>query len=400
MSENRGMDMVQFYELSPALVMEMSFGLEVGPNFRKLGGRDSGENLELDIDRMVHLAKKEGALLTAVVGPNSAGKGQLQMWFYDQLMLRLSKWAAARGIDFDIIPVHHELVAKACKLTDRELEVDSHYPSLYMDPNFELPSQFRMNPELGFADFTPAHERVFSDAMLWLIENYPQKRLRQPDMLTVTQIEVSTPLAFPKKKGLPIELDGVEQDGEVLDLGGRVFYELANNPVWKDIGFFYMLSRDKRVRALGYNSRLKIRGNDLDSAVQGDMCYLVPTSVGDLPLERLGRSVQEAVKKFVQKAQASPGGMDRFDGLYAQLQQELAKDGRIQFPSQQDYLEMVRSRLPIPRSRCSILENPLMASRKNYRLEPLLNSLAVRLMPGLFGDLDVLAYLRSLQGAA
>jgi hypothetical protein len=339
----------------------MTDGIEVVLNIRD---ENPERNLEKDYKKMRNKLVSDGFVVIAAMGRGNSGKGSLLMGFS-----RLFR--------------KDEHLKKLLTKDGSELEILS-FPFAHCARAAMLPEVGLVPQGVEFASFDVETTRKISQFQWELIQQYGlipgaekkqdlTKALREKKKKRVIMFESSTPLVYPKTNEVPVEVEGLD------DNGNSTFYNAALDPRLKSNAYLYLINRD---RVFENETLIRFRrsvSEQSDSVFEEDVKLLVTMSDGsEITAQDLSPEVRERLKKMLRISMAPPAALRRFDESLEAVERKLTDEGKISVPTDNEYYQYLKEKA---KGRIIIVHNPYFEGAKTYDLDYLVNSVPAILYP-------------------
>lgn len=358
-----GINQLVAQEAEQSLVMEWGQypfayqdGIEILDNATKRGERR--ESMEKQYKRIrddILTPPFEDPTVIATMGPTGSGKGGINMGFYRLLKndAYLHDALQNSGVRPEIVVVQFALYQQAALLPEQKMR-----------------NQYLASPLYNKDHYHGISLLIFDDLQKHVLANRDKKRKQ------ILLIESATYTSFPKGKEVPVEVEGI-------DRGNSVVYNLALDQRTKKRTFLNLLERDLEVGRRAKDMRNidpeKMKDEDVEGFFRGDINYILTFKGQEISVSDLDLSYQRELLSFIKKAMAPPRVMEQNDLDLRNIRKKIGAR------TDQEYNNLLLQALDFQKNdpRSSRIQNPYLLGRKTYDLDYLLDSLPVRLYPGL-----------------
>ena len=300
-----------------------------------------------------------------VTGPNNAGKGGVARGIKKivEENKELNEWTKSTGKKFDIVTIPYSLSIEAAKLLDPS-------EALYVPKDYEP------------ANYTPDHLRNGAHYQWEMYQNYVLPQRGREDCVTLSIIESSTPLMIPLDQNYPMVMMGD------VDLGMSTITNLAYCKETKGSTFILFVDlTDQRTVVGAYGLRQAVSDLSLSDEIvfKGSDRWILKTHKGkEKDVATLPEDIRTEVRQFLNKTQASPGGISRYSEVLRNFIDELFNDGYIDSNTNKHFFNFLRNALSTKNgSKVEIVDNPFIIEGRVNDLSYFTDSLPVRLHPEL-----------------
>lgn len=358
MEQRAEQTLVLNWQISPFL---MTNGLEIVNN---VWNENPERDLQDDYKEMRDKLMKDGFIVIAAMGRGNSGKGSFLMGL--TRLFRRDKYL-------------RDLLGE----DGSELEILS-FPFAHCARVAMLPEVGIVPEGVEFADFDVATTRRISEFQWSLIEQHgliPGAKnkqdivegLKSKKKKRVVVFESSTPLAYPVGDQTPVEVKGMD------DNGNSTFYNAALDRRLESNAYLYLINRD---RVFENESLIRFRQGvsaQDDSIFAQDMDILVTLKDGsEIKAKDLPQKDREMLLKVLAISMAPPAALKRFDLSLEKVEEDLTQKGLIAVPRDNEYFQFLKEGT---KGGIIIVQNPYLEGPKTYDSEYLVRSVPAILYP-------------------